>query len=135
MARITVLDRDGVPAPMRLAAAAFSGGRVFSSSSWFQIERNAVGVVTPGSGNSPVDRPGLHWKIPFGVEAERGRGAREPGNSASGVRGRGAHPYDDATSRRADARSDLSAATSVDRAVPHHDPRSTCSGCATPTTR
>src|SRR5262249_59562212 len=41
---------------------------VFSLTSWFQIESDGVGVVTRFGKFDRIEEPGLHWKIPFGIE-------------------------------------------------------------------
>jgi membrane protease subunit HflK len=72
MARITVLDRDGVrrlPIARWIVPLLVGGiAIVLLLTSWFQIESDAVGVVTRFGKFDRIDEPGLHWKIPFGVE-------------------------------------------------------------------
>ncbi len=72
MARITVLGPDGARrfplarwiAPLLVVLAAL----IFALTSWFQIESDAVGVVTQFGRFDRIVEPGLHWKLPFGVE-------------------------------------------------------------------
>ena len=72
MARITILERDGsrqLPGarwivPVLVAAT----GLVLALTSWFQIESDAVGVVTRLGKFVRIVEPGLHWKAPLGIE-------------------------------------------------------------------
>jgi membrane protease subunit HflK len=72
MARITVLGQDGgrTPPIVRWIAPGLLllAALVLSLTSWFQIESDAVGVVTRFGKFARIEEPGLHWKLPLGVE-------------------------------------------------------------------
>jgi membrane protease subunit HflK len=73
MARIRVLDDQGrfrIPvaalvAPILLAIL----GVVLLFTSWFQVDSDSVGVVTRFGRLDRVEDPGIHWKMPFGIES------------------------------------------------------------------
>jgi membrane protease subunit HflK len=72
MARIQVLRSDGSrPAiPFRLIAvfAVLLALLLFMTTTWFQVDSDAVGVVTRFGRYVRTEDPGLHWKLPLGLE-------------------------------------------------------------------
>ncbi len=73
MAQIRVLrDREGrlrLP-PLAGFVLILGGGALLTLAltSWFQVEPAAVGVVTRFGRYDRTVEPGLHWKLPFGIE-------------------------------------------------------------------
>lgn len=76
MAQIRVMrDGDGrlrIPNLAGFVAIAVGGALLtFALTSWFQVEPAAVGVVTRFGRYDRTVEPGLHWKLPFGIEVAR----------------------------------------------------------------
>src|SRR5262245_26719972 len=73
MAQIRVLQPDGgwqrrlpaliVPGVLLLVAL------ILLLTTWFQLDSNAVGVVTRFGRLNRIVEPGLHWKAPLGIES------------------------------------------------------------------
>lgn len=73
MAKIRVMTGDGrkiefSPAPLVGGVAVLLVVGVLGLTSWFQVEPDAVGVVTRFGRLERQVEPGLHWKLPFGIE-------------------------------------------------------------------
>jgi len=73
VAKIRVMTGDGrkiefSPGPLVGGVVALLAVGVLGLTSWFQVEPDAVGVVTRFGRLERQVEPGLHWKLPFGVE-------------------------------------------------------------------
>jgi len=74
MARIRVLNSEGRPVQlpsrgMFVAILVVVATVTLATTTWFQIDPNAVGVVTRFGRFERLVDPGLHWKLPFGIES------------------------------------------------------------------
>ena len=75
MARITVLrgadgrSRFELPPLMAIGGVLLLvAAAILAFTSWFQVEPDSVGVVTRFGRFDRIEEPGLHWKLPFGLE-------------------------------------------------------------------
>ena len=73
MAQIRVLGGDGMGgAPwwkLAVPLAFVVIVLIFVVTTWFQVDSDAVGVVTRFGRYDRTESPGLHWKLPLGIEA------------------------------------------------------------------
>lgn len=73
MAQIRVLGGDGsgrspwlrLAVPLAFVVVAL----IFVVTTWFQVDSDSVGVVTRFGRYDRTENPGLHWKLPLGIEA------------------------------------------------------------------
>jgi modulator of FtsH protease HflK len=73
VAQIRVLGSDGIggapwwklAAPLAFVVMVL----IFVVTTWFQVDSDSVGVVTRFGRYDRTESPGLHWKLPLGIEA------------------------------------------------------------------
>jgi len=72
MARIQILRPDGsrreIPITFGLFVVFLIVALIVATTTWFQVDSDAVGVVTRFGKYVRKEEPGLHWKLPLGIE-------------------------------------------------------------------